>query len=81
MLKQITKNGVESRLTDQSLFIFRTINSDDCEPYVLRFEVYPISKFGTPEMIMKALESENNFLFEEDGGDEHRKSVSGLSVL
>lgn len=65
MFRQIDKAGVETRLTDPALFIFRVINNEDGARYTRRYEVYPISEFGTPSEIMSALGSENNMLFEE----------------
>lgn len=68
MLKEISKRDVQRRLTDDSLFIFRTINTENSKA-ILRFEVYPIAKYGTPEEIMRAIDDPNNLLMEETGTD------------
>lgn len=64
MLRQIRKEGVQNRLADDSLYIFQMINNEDSAKYTTRFEVYPITQYGTPTEIMKAMENENVLLME-----------------
>lgn len=78
MFRQITTEGVEKRLSDDNLLLFKVINNNS--PALATIEVYQLNKYGSPYEIMKAINNESVILVEEVG-DGDSKQISRLSVL